>query len=399
MTEIDFSLIGQPSLTLQHLLAKFQDEQKIEVKLRVIEWENAWHDLLMWALYEQGPDISHVGSTWASSLVALNALRSFSENEIKEAGGQMAFLQPAWQSGKTTGSLAIWSMPWHTYTFLIAYRRDLLEKAGVDESIAFTTADEVNKTMQKLRVGGIQYPWVLPIGEHHLDTLHYLASWVWGSGGDFITPDGHHTAFTESKTFKAIETFFELLRYMQPVDLPLNEMDALAVFTGDKAAATIVGAGIAYEWLRNQEISPDILDHIGFAPVPGVPWIGGDNLVIWRHTRADPDREKAAIALTEYLLSQPVQKANAQSEDVGIPSRTDSLNALPLPNSQLTKIVTRSLRAGRAYRSLTSWSKIEHQFAQSLGKTGAEILNGADPSATCLKNLNTFANWLEISLR
>jgi multiple sugar transport system substrate-binding protein len=399
MTEIDFSLIGQPSLTLQHLLAKFQDEQNINVKIRVIEWENAWHDLLMWALYEQGPDISHVGSTWAASLVALNALRSFSENEIKETGGQMAFLQPAWQSAKMTGSLAIWSLPWHTYTFLIAYRRDLLEKAGVEESTAFATAEAVDKTLQKLRVGGIQYPWVVPVGEHHLDTLHYLASWVWGSGGDFITPDSHHTAFTDARTFKSIESFFGLLRYMQPVDLPLSEMDALSVFTSGKAAVTIVGAGLAYEWLRNQEISAEVLDNIGFAPVPGVPWIGGDNLVIWRHTRADQEREKAAVALTEYLLSQTVQRANAQSEDVGIPSRTDSLNALPLPDSQLTKVVTRSLRAGRSYRSLTSWSKIEHQFAQSLGKVGAEILNGADPFATCHKHLETFANWLDISLR
>jgi multiple sugar transport system substrate-binding protein len=399
MTEIDFSLIGQPSLTLQNLLAKFQDEQKININIRVIEWENAWHDLLMWALYEQGPDISHVGSTWAASLVALNALRSFSENEIKESGGQMAFLQPAWQSGKMTGSLAVWSLPWHTYTFLIAYRRDMLEKAGVEESTAFTSPDAVNTTLQKLHVGGIQFPWVVPVGEHHLDTLHYLASWVWGSGGDFITPDGRHTAFTEATTFKSIESFFALLRYMQPVDLPLSESSALSVFTSGQAAVTIAGAGLAYEWLRNQTIAAEVLDNIGFAPVPGVPWMGGDNLVIWRHTRADLDREKAAVALTEYLLSQPVQKANAQSEDVGIPSRTDSLSALPLPNSQLTKVVTRSLRAGRSYRSLTSWSKIEHQFAQSLGKVGADILKGADPSATCHKHLDTFANWLDISLR
>ena len=399
MTEIEFSLIGQPSPTLQNLLARFQDERKISVKIRVIEWDNAWHDLLMWALYEQGPDISHVGSTWAASLVALNALRSFPENEIKETGGQMAFLQPAWQSVKTTGSNAIWSMPWNTYTFLIAYRRDLLEKAGVDESIAFATADDIKKTLQKLLVGGFQYPWVLPVGESHLDTLHYLASWVWGSGGDFITPDGHHTAFTEARTFKAIESFFQLMTYMQPVDLPLVEMDALSIFTSGKAAVTIVGAGLAYEWLRNQEITQDILNTIGFAPVPGVPWIGGDNLVVWRHTRADPERELASVALTDYLLSQSVQKANAQSEDVGIPSRIDSLSALPLPNSQLTKVLTRSLRTGRSYRSLTSWSKIEHQFAQSLGRAGADILKGADPSAACHNHLDTFANWLEVSLR
>jgi multiple sugar transport system substrate-binding protein len=399
MTEIEFSLIGQPSPTLQNLLANFQDEQKINVKIRVLEWETAWHDLLMWALYEQGPDISHVGSTWASSLVAMNALRSFSDNEIKEAGGQMAFLQPAWQSGKTTDSLAIWSMPWTTYTFIIAYRRDLLEKAGVDESTAFTTPEAVDKTLQKLRAGGIQYPWVVPVGEHHLDTLHYLAAWVWGSGGDFISPDGHHTSFTDAKTFRSIESFFGMLRYMKPVDLPLSEMDAISKFTGGEAAVTIVGAGLAYEWLRNQDIPVEVLDHIRFAPVPGVPWIGGDNLVIWRHTRANLGREKAAVALTQYLLSQPVQRAHAQSEDVGIPARTDSLNALPLPDSQLTKVVTRSLRTGRSYRSITIWSKIEHQFAQSLGKIGAEILKGADPSAACHQQLDNFANWLDISLR
>jgi multiple sugar transport system substrate-binding protein len=229
--------------------------------------------------------------------------------------------------------------------------------------------------------------------------LHYLAAWVWGSGGDFISPDGHHTSFTDAKTFKSIESFFGLLQYMKSVDLPLSEMDAISKFTGGEAAVTIVGAGLAYEWLRNQDIPVEVVDKIRFAPVPGVPWIGGDNLVIWRHTRANLEREKAAVALIQYLLSQPVQKAHAQSEDAGIPSRTDSLNALPLPDSQLTKVVTRSLRTGRSYRSITIWSKIEHQFAQSLGKIGAEILKGADPSAACHQQLDNFANWLDISLR
>ena len=399
MIELFFSHIGEPSPTLRRIVADFEAQSGVKVTFKIVDWDNAWHELLTWAIYEEDIDVSHIGSTWASSLMALNALRAFKQDEINVTGGQFAFLAQAWQSGKAPVSVHTWSLPWTTYTFLIAYRRDMLAQAGIDEPSAFNTAELLGATLQKLTDAGIQYPWVVPVGEHHLDSLHYIASWVWGAAGDFVTPDNLHVGFTQPDPFRAMQRYFALMRYMKPVPIPFDEDAALKAFRDGQAAVTIMGAGIAYEMMLNPETPAELRENIGFASMPGVPWVGGDNLVIWKHVSLEPEREKAAVALVHYLLSHDCQVANARAEDVGIPARLDAFDALPLPDTQLTRAVIRSLRTGRAYRSLTPWSKIEHRFGLTLGKIGAEILNGADIDEATRTHLKYFAQWLEITLQ
>jgi ABC-type glycerol-3-phosphate transport system substrate-binding protein len=222
---------------------------------------------------------------------------------------------------------------------------------------------------------------------------------VWGAAGDFVTPDNLHVGFTQPEPFRAMQRFFGLLRYMKPLTTPFEEQPALQAFLDGQAAVTMVGAGIAYEVVNNPNLPAILRENIGFAPMPGVPWVGGDNLVIWKHISVEPEREKAAVALVQHLLSHESQTAHAHSEDFNIPARLDAFDALPMRDSQLTRSIVRSLRTGRAYRSLTSWSKIEHRFGLTFGKIGAEILNGADVDESTRNHLKHFAQWLEIVLQ
>ena len=50
-----------------------------------------------------------------------------------------------------------------------------------------------------------------------------------------------------------------------------------------------------------------VIDNLGVAAVPGVPWIGGSDLVVWRDAQMYPDKERAALVLVKYLTSLPVQ--------------------------------------------------------------------------------------------
>src|SRR5512137_2113499 len=96
-TTLIFSVIGDPSSELLKLLDEFQQIRKLEVKVEQMSWEGAWAKLLSYALLGKSPDVSHVGSTWASSLVAMNAVRSFSPQEVQALGGADVFVEPAWQ--------------------------------------------------------------------------------------------------------------------------------------------------------------------------------------------------------------------------------------------------------------------------------------------------------------
>jgi len=398
MAEIKFSLIGELTPTLEKIIHDFETQNHHRVVTEIIPWEEAWSQILSWALHENSPHVSHVGSTWATSLFRMNALRPFTAGEIRAMGSQIVFLPQAWQSAQSGGA-EHWAMPWGTYTFVLAYRKDLLQQIGLDEHTAFASFEALHDTLNKLRQGGIKHPWIVPVSYDHLDTLHYLASWIWGADGDFISTNGKHAAFNSPHTLKAITQYFELLAYMKKVPLPLDEDSALGMFVQGEAAVTIVGAGIPYSWINNQFISKSFAEKLGFAPVPGIPWIGGDHLVVWKQARMSPEIERGSVELVRYLISQPIQEANARGEDVRFPSRPDAFAALPFPDSQLTESIMHSLRTGRSYPPIAYWSKIEHQFARAFGFIGEAILKGAKPEDIVNERLNDLATWFNAMLR
>jgi len=398
MLELKFSYIGDLLPKLQPVLDEFSRLNHLHVELLHLDWEDPWHQILRWSLFGQGPDISHIGSTWGASLVGMESLRPFSPEEVRLAGGENAFLPPCWQSGLSAEKDTVWSLPWQSYTYLLAYRRDLLEKGGIDEKTAFQSAQSLSETIAKLKGKISESPWVVPVSQKHLDTLHYIASWVWGAGGDFFTPDDRKVAFLEPATLDSICSYYGLLRSMTSVALSLDKTATQNIFLDGKAAVTIVGSDIAYNWLLDQQTSPKIFNKVGFAPIPGTPWIGGDNIIIWKQACISSDRERAAVALAQHLVSLETQRAFTQGESVDLPTRPEAFNALPMQNTPLTNSIIYSLRAGRSYRPMSTWAKIEYQFAYIFGQIGAEILAGADVTATVRKHLDLHANWLEIVL-
>jgi multiple sugar transport system substrate-binding protein len=398
MVDLDFSVIGNETPTLVKLLDTFEVEHKVHVRLKAIDWEGAWSELLSWALHSQGPDVSHIGSTWSPSLIAMNALRPFTSGEVRMMGGSRTFLPQSWQSGMLLDQPEVWSIPWTSYTFVLCYRRDLLERAGIDEKNAFINPPAVETTLASLRSAGISMPWIVPVAPNHIDTLHHIASFVWGMGGDFISPTGLRLTFTQPMAMAGFKAYFELLRYHPSAFYPLDDNQAEQYFTRGQSAVTIVGADRPYSWLREKSAVPEVLYNLGVIPMPGVPWIGGDNLVIWKEAKVSLERERAAVELINFLTSHRAQEVYCRGEEVNLPTRTDVFDNLPLPESSITKAAIESLTMGRAYRPLGMWSKIEHQFGQALGQVAAEVLSGVTPSDSLHNHLDLLNQRLSVTV-
>jgi multiple sugar transport system substrate-binding protein len=397
MLQLKYSYIGDLMPRLQPILDEFSRQNHVHIEVLQLNWEDAWPEIQRWSLGEsnvKGPDISHIGSTWGASLVGVKSLRSFSAEEVNLAGGENAFLPHCWQSGLSAEKDKVWSLPWQGYTYILAYRRDLLEKAEIDEKTAFQSTQSLCDTIVKLSENISESPWVVPVSHKHLDTLHFIASWVWGAGGDFFTSNGRQAAFLEPVALDAICSYYGLLRFMT---LSTNQTDNAAaqnIFLNGKAAVTIVGSGVAYNWLLTQDISPEVRENIGFAPIPGTPWVGGDNIIIWQNSLISSEHERAAVALAQHLVSLETQRS--LSEFGSVPTRAAALDALPMQNTLLTDSIIYSMRSGRSYHPMNTWSKIEFEFARVFGQIGTEILSGADVATTVRKHLEIHANWLEI---
>ena len=290
-TTIIFSVIEEPTTEMRKLLDEFQQIRNVKIILEKMSWEDAWTKLLSYALFGKCPDVSHIGSTWASSLVAMNAVRKFSAQEVAGLGGAGVFAPPAWQSATMQDDETVWSIPWSSFTFLVHYRRDHLKAAGISEAHAFDTPDDFHETIQKLKEAKLASPLILPSGKDFLDRMHIAASWMWSAGGNYFSQDGRHVLLNSAETCAGLRSFFELYRLMSPSDYQLDYDQSLQRFAQGKVSAIIADCGFP-NLLRQQ--NPELAEKVGVHPLPGVPFVSGDNLIIWQEARHEPERERAA---------------------------------------------------------------------------------------------------------
>ncbi len=356
------------------LLDEFHASHNVKVRVSRMVFEEAWPKLLEYALHGGGPHISLIGAIWTSTMTSMNVLRPFSPSEIHSLGGEKAFFPAVWENAVTTDD-QVWSIPFNMFTYLVLYRKDLLAQAGIDEASAFSDAQAMTETVQRLKAAGIASPLILPSGEAFRARTHLLASWIWGQGGRFISSDEHTTCFTEPEAIRGMAKFFNLYRQMNPDDYGLTIQESLERFASGKTAITIAGA-------NSQEIvkktnQPVVLENIGAASIPGVPWFGGSNLVIWKEVRLNPELERAALDLTRFLTSSEaqIQMANAQ---YSLPSRVGALSKIDYAVPAYCAAVEESVRKGQSYPPVRLWVRIMNDLRNVFDAITADVIEKPD---------------------
>jgi ABC-type glycerol-3-phosphate transport system substrate-binding protein len=185
MPEIEISYTaGDHEPTFISLVEEFSRQSGIKVRARRLAWETAWVELFTMASEGKGSDVSSIGSTWVSTLAKLDALRPFKPDELAEMGAENTFIKPSWENTKLTGDQRVWSIPWIGWMYVIVYRKDFLESAGIDPSKAFRTPQSTRDTLDALNASALEIPWLNADYQHpFLDYIHTAASWVWAAGG------------------------------------------------------------------------------------------------------------------------------------------------------------------------------------------------------------------------
>jgi hypothetical protein len=149
--------------------------------------------------------------------------------------------------------------------------------------------------------------------------------------------------------------------------------------------------------LLARKIYPLARENLGVATLTEVPWCSGGNIVIWNHTRGDPQHEKAAVALTQFLNNHPNQLTWALGYwyacSIGC-ARRDLSDGHPLREA-----VFLAVDRGLPYMSVPLWRRVEHQLAMALG----EILDEArqhpekEPSKIVRDSLEPLARRLNLA--
>lgn len=402
MTTIEFTVI--PDLdpeydVLLELMTEFKQETGIDVKLTRMSWGDAWPQLINIATHGQGADISHIGSTWVSSLVSMNALRPIPPHLIAKIGGEEAFVHSAWESViMEDDNKQPWAIPLSVYTYAIAYRRDLLAQTSRDGGNAFATPFALEETICKLEeLNCVEHAWLMPYMPcpPFAEFVHTAASWVWSSGGQLIDNRGKQALFDSPATLAGLHAYFKLLRRQPEIDR-IGSGRCLGRLTTGKAAVVLTDVRGVLTHL--QEDTPTARN-TGTASVLGIPWSGGGNLVIWRHTYGYPDRLEAAFKLAEFLTRKStLLEVGCKAQT--LPARVDALNELIPPQHALRPVITQLVSSARTYRAIPLWRRIENQFGQELGNVAKMIFEdkGIDIDELLTNRMRSLTERLNLTL-
>jgi multiple sugar transport system substrate-binding protein len=376
MTDLNFLVIAdtpEDLLPLREVLQPFEQGTATSIQLKRIGWERAWQTLLMDAIEGKGPHISQIGSTWSATMAMLDALRVFSENEVATVGGADQFLPAAWETVKLENRPGIWAIPWNIYTFVLLYRKDLLERAHIDPEEAFATPESMRGTFDKLSKKGIA-PWAFPSLRSYADLVHIASSWVRANGGEFMDSDGRTPLFANPEASLGLVQFFELFHFI-PSALQNLSMDACQqAFAHGQTAMLVGGMEVADDLLSDPNTLQEVRENLRVTTLPGVPWIGGDHLVIWKNARADLQVEKSALELVRFLSRKEMQVRLFQLQNI-LPARVDAYLEINFSLASTAVTMQRILQDGRPHPPIRLWRRIESFLDEMLASIGRSVLD------------------------
>ena len=375
MNELNFLAISDAAEDLNPVYAvlrPFERDDAVQIRIKRIGWDRAWQTMLMDAVEGKGPHVSQIGSTWGATMAMFDALRVFNQDEVDRMGGAPQFLPAAWETVKLAGRPEVWSIPWTVYTFVLFYRRDVLKSAGINPDEAFTTPEAMCETFAKLSKKGIS-PWAFPTLHPYQDLVHIASSWVRANGGEFLAHNGYDPAFGHPEARQGLMNFFELFPYLPPSLRGLHIEACTQAFARGETATLIGGIEVADELLASPYTSQELRENLAVTTLPGVPWIGGDHLVIWKNVHTDLELERVALDLVRYLSACDTQVQFFKSANV-LPARLDAYPQIEFSLDTSTATVQKILKTGRPHPPVRLWRRIEAFLEDMLLEIGNAVL-------------------------
>ena len=374
MVELEISIIPDSDTdktTMQAFADEFGDTHNTKVNIRMMEWGTAWTELFSIAARGKGPDVSHIGSTWLSSLAMMNVLRPFHRDDIEPVGGISAFMNPSQQSIRLFNDDVIWAVPWTGYIYVVCYRNDFLSQAKAPNK-PFANITTFRDTILKLRQAGFEIPWInSTVTPPYSDYVHTSASWIWGAGGNFLDRTGKHVVLDSPEAVAGIVAWLDTYLAIANDQKDMASDVAIKPFIEGQAAALLTDIRTANSFLATG-IDETVSQNLVVTTLTSVPWCGGGSFVVWNHTRSQPQREKLALEFVQFMTSKK-QNVRWAQQTGSMPARVDALEEIYPIGHPLRSVAMLTYRQGRAYPAVPVWRRIEYQIAQTL----SDIVNSA----------------------
>jgi multiple sugar transport system substrate-binding protein len=373
--------------------------QECKVEITLIPWQDAWSSIMKAFQEKQGPDIIQVGSTWNGTLAGMGVLMDLTR-EVYDANmsGEL-FIPAAWTSCHFPNSERISSLPWFVDIRAMYYRTDIFRQLRITEDSLdnWASFEKSCKDIKGYKVGD---KIVSPLGVSGCaDTLllHNIAPWLWGAGGDFLTPDGKKAAFNSDEALNGLAFFISLvsngcitldtlkLRTDQIAKNFFNKGDYAIVVPGPLSDSSPLDSA---DPVYNPDIANNCLPSLFPAGKKGrFVFCGGSNIAVTNFSKY-PDQ---AWQLVKFLASYDSQSRYPQTLNM-FPSLLESFNGVFVDEKPEWVGLQHSWKYGRAFPNVAAWGPIETLLIDCFGKIFARVQAGDYDFGLVKKDLDEAAS-------
>jgi multiple sugar transport system substrate-binding protein len=361
----------QPKEDMEAALAPFTEETGIKVDVEVVDWGVQLDRIRNAAVSGEGPDVTQAGTTQVPFFAALGGFEDLS-GRVEDIGGEGAYPDGVWQTTQVADQDGVWSAPWFTEARSIYYRKDILEKAGVDEATAFQDWDSLRATLEaiKEKVPGIE-PFGTP-GKKAFDLVHHVMPFVWDAGGAELTEDNSASAINSPEAVTGVSFFADLVKdgLADPSQLERDGTQVENQFKGGKIAVWMGGPWVLGSIPRDDDTNwvPAARNNVGVAPMPAGPngdaytFVGGSNLMMFQSS----ENKNEAWELMKFLSQDQVQTDYASLLGM-FPARTEPQQSYGESNGANFESVFQAIQQGRTYAPIPQWGAIENAYKVRFG--------------------------------
>src|ERR671923_1475632 len=200
----------------EEIIRPFEKKTGIDVKVQLVGWDVQFDRIRNAAVSGGGPDVTQAGTTQVPFFAALGGFSDLS-GRVKDVGGKGAYAPGIWQTTQLAGQDGTYAIPWFTEARAIYYRKDVLEKAGIDPATAFKDWDSFEQTLQTIKdeVPEINGKPIAPFGspgKKAFDLVHHVMPFVWDAGGQELTDDNTKSAIESPEAAEGVSYFADLLQ-------------------------------------------------------------------------------------------------------------------------------------------------------------------------------------------
>jgi len=298
-----FWAIGTEAEVVTRLLPGFErTHPNVRVEVQQLAWTAAHEKILTAIAGDATPDLSQMGNSWLSELVALHAIdplqaRVDASTSIRDDD----YFPGVWQTNVIDGTL--YGVAWYVDTRLLFYRSDLLRAAGFTAPAPTWDQWLVQLKAIKKLVGADRYAVLLPLNE--FEPLQVLALQQPAA----MLRDGDRYGNFRSDDFRRALGFYQQL-FADSLAPEMTNTQISNVW--DELGKGFFSFYISGPWniaQFKQRLPPELQGSWMTAAMPGpsgpgVSSVGGASLVVFSRSK----HKQSAWELIEYLSRPQVQQ-------------------------------------------------------------------------------------------